>query len=95
MEKRFWIYIITDKPYGTLYTGVTNDLARRVWEHKEGYYKGVSSRYRLRLLVYYEEYPTVMEAIDREKKIKKWKRDWKKQLIEKLNPTWRDLHELF
>ncbi len=93
MEKHFWVYIVTDKPYGTLYTGVTNDLARRVWEHREGLYKGFTRKYELKQLVYYEEYPTAIEAIAREKCIKKWNRDWKKQVIEKLNTTWRDLYE--
>ena len=91
-EKRFWVYIVTDKPYGTLYIGVTNDLARRVYEHREGLVDGFTKKYGLKRLVYYEEYPTPVEAIEREKKLKKWKRDWKKQLIEKFNPTWRDLY---
>ncbi len=92
MEKNFFVYLVADKPYGTLYVGVTNDLARRIWEHREGLYKGFTKRYGLRLLVYYEVYPTAMDAIRREKAIKKWKRDWKKQAIEKTNPTWRDLY---
>ncbi len=93
MEKHFWVYIVTDKPYGTLYTGVTNDLARRAWEHREGMYKGFTKKYGLKCLVFYEEYPTALEAIAREKAIKKWKRDWKKQLIETINLGWRDLYE--
>lgn len=92
MEKNFFVYLVADKPYGTLYVGVTNDLARRIWEHREGLYKGFTKKYGLRLLVYYEVYPTAMDAIRREKAIKKWKRDWKKQAIEKANPTWRDLY---
>jgi putative endonuclease len=95
MEKCFWVYIITDKPYGTLYTGVTNDLCRRDYEHKNGIYKGFSKKYGLKTLVYYEEYPTALEAIHREKCIKKWNRDWKKQIIERFNPKWRDLAEDF
>ena len=92
-EKRFWVYIVGDKPYGTLYIGVTNNLARRVWEHREGLYEGFSKKYALKCLFYYEEYPTAAEAIEREKVLKKWKRDWKKQLIEKLNPVWDDLYD--
>lgn len=93
MEKCFWVYILTDEPYGTLYIGVTNDLARRVWEHREGLYEGHAKKHGIKQLVYYEEYPTILEAIDREKKLKKWKRDWKKQLVDGFNPTWRDLYE--
>ena len=92
MEKRFWVYIVADKPYGTLYVGVTNDLARRIYEHKNGICKGFTKRYRLKILVYYEEYPTMLDAIQREKKIKKWNREWKiHNLIHVQNPSWRDL----
>jgi putative endonuclease len=93
MEKRFWLYIVTDKPYGTIYVGVTNDLCRRVYEHREGLYEGFSKKYGLKTLVYYEEYPTMLNAIEREKKLKKWKRDWKMNLIKPFNPTWKDLYE--
>jgi len=93
MERCFWIYIVTDKPYGTLYVGVTNDLARRMWEHREGVYKGFTKKYGLKRLVYYEDHATALEAIAREKAIKKWNRDWKKQAIEKFNPSWRDMYE--
>ncbi len=95
MEKRYWIYIITDQPYGTLYTGVTNNLARRIWEHKTGAFVGFSKRYGLKLLVYYEEYSRIEDAIQREKKIKKWRRDWKIDLVKSLNPEWKDLGEQF
>ncbi|MDD3181395.1 MAG: GIY-YIG nuclease family protein [Alphaproteobacteria bacterium] len=93
MEKRYWVYIITDKPYGTLYVGVTNDLARRIWEHKTGMYVGFSKRYGLKLLVYHEEYARIEEAIQREKQIKKWRRDWKIDLIHKVNHRWKDCGE--
>lgn len=93
MEKRFWVYILADEPYGTLYVGITNDLVRRSWEHREGLYKGHSKKYGIKQLVYYEEYPTAMDAITREKKLKKWRRDWKKQLINDFNPRWQDLYE--
>ncbi|MDD3181391.1 MAG: GIY-YIG nuclease family protein [Alphaproteobacteria bacterium] len=95
MEKRSWVYIITDKPYGTLYTGVTSDLARRIWEHKTGVYPGFSKKYGLKCLVYYEEYSTIDEAIHREKCIKAWKREWKTHRIKSFNPVWRDLAEDF
>ena len=91
-DKRFWIYIVADKPYGTLYLGVTSDLARRAYEHREGLYAGFTQKYGLKQLVYYEEHSTAEAAIEREKKLKKWKRNWKIQLIAKLNPTWRDMY---
>lgn len=93
MEKSFFVYIVTDKPYGTLYVGVTNDLGRRVWEHKTGVYKGFTKKYGLGLLAYYEVYPTADEAIRREKAIKKWRREWKINKIHEQNRPWRDLYE--
>jgi putative endonuclease len=93
MEKSFFVYIVTDEPYGTLYVGVTNNLARRIWEHQERIYEGFTKKYGLHALVYYEIYPTAEEAIRREKCIKKWRRDWKIQKIQELNPTWRNLCE--
>jgi putative endonuclease len=90
MEKSYWVYIVTDKPYGTLYTGVTGCLPRRSFQHREGSIEGFTKKYGLKILVYCEEHPTAYDAITREKRIKKWNRDWKIQLIEKLNPTWRD-----
>jgi putative endonuclease len=92
MEKRFWVYIVTNKPYGTLYTGITNDLSRRSYEHRNGLYPGFTKKLSLKILVWYSEFSTAIEAISYEKRIKKWRRDWKKQLIEKHNPTWRDLY---
>ena len=93
MEKQYWVYIVTDKPYGTLYAGVTGYLPRRAYEHKEGAIEGFTKKYNLKTLVYCEEHSTAMEAIKREKQIKKWNRDWKIQLIEKFNPKWRDLYD--
>jgi putative endonuclease len=93
MEKSFWVYILTSRPYGTLYIGVTSDLPRRCFEHREGLCDGFTKKYGIKMLVYCEEYPTAYEAITREKELKKWKREWKKQLIETINPTWRDLYE--
>ena len=91
MEKRSWGYIVTDKPYGTLYVGVTASLAHRILQHKEGSVEGFSKRYGLKTLVYCEEHAAILDAIAREKQIKKWNRRWKTELIEKSNPTWRDL----
>ncbi|MFA4994849.1 MAG: GIY-YIG nuclease family protein [Bdellovibrionales bacterium] len=93
MEKSFWVYIVTDKPFGTLYTGVTNDIVRRAQEHRDGLIEGFSKKYGLKTLVYCEEYPTATEAIQREKQIKKWNREWKIHRIKQLNPTWKDLSE--
>jgi putative endonuclease len=86
-------YIVTNHRHGTLYTGVTSDLARRTWEHRTGALEGFSKRYGLKVLVWYEPHGTMEEAITREKHIKAWKRDWKIRLIERMNPTWRDLYE--
>ncbi len=87
-----YVYILASKKIGTLYTGVTNDLARRVWEHKEGIIKGFTSRYIVKRLVWYEVYERIEDAITREKCIKEWKREWKLELIEKFNPDWKDLY---
>lgn len=87
------VYIITNKPNGILYTGVTNDIARRMYEHREKMVEGFSSKYSLTRLVYVEEYPTAAEAIHREKCIKSWKRAWKVRRILEQNPEWRDLYE--
>ncbi len=93
MEKRYWVYIVCDKPYGTLYTGVTGYISRRAQQHKDGSVDGFTKTYGLKKLVFSEEYPTALEAITREKRIKKWNRSWKIQLIETINPTWRDLYD--
>ncbi len=84
---------MTNKPRGTLYVGVTNDLVRRVWEHHEGVVDGFTLRQKLKMLVYYEEHATVPLAIQREKNIKHWVRHWKIELIEGLNPKWADLFD--
>lgn len=86
------MYIITNKKYGVIYTGVTSNLLRRIYEHKQGFVEGFSSKYNLKNLVYYEVHDDIKEAIKREKKIKKWKRTWKFDLIEKNNPEWLDLY---
>jgi putative endonuclease len=87
----YWVYILTNVPRGTLYVGVTNDLLRRAYEHREGVVSGFSKRYGLKMLVYFDRYDTPREAIQREKNIKHWPRLWKLQLVETANPKWRDL----
>ena len=88
-----WIYLVTNRPHGTLYVGVTSDLPRRVWEHRESVVEGFTSRYRLHLLVHAEFHDDIQRAIQREKNIKSWSRAWKLDLIEKQNPNWEDLYE--
>ena len=88
----FYVYIMTNRPNGTLYVGVTNDLARRVYEHKTRQARGFTSRYNVHMLVWYETYGDVNEAIAREKQLKKWERRWKLELIETFNPAWKDLY---
>jgi putative endonuclease len=92
MDRSFYVYILTNQRYGTLYVGVTNDLVRRVWEHKSDLVEGFSKRYGLHRLVWYEAHHDVSHAITREKLIKKWHRDWKVNLIQGMNPDWADLY---
>ena len=92
MENSF-VYILASKKSGTLYIGVTNNLARRVYEHKEGKIEGFTKRYNVKNLVYYEMHSEIKNAIQREKQMKKWYRKWKIELIEKTNPEWKDLFE--
>ena len=95
MERVFYVYIMASQRNGTLYTGVTGDLARRAYEHREGLIKGFTSRYGVKMLVWYEDFPTADEAITSEKRIKRWRRAWKLELIEKMNPQWLDLYLTF
>ena len=88
-----YVYIITNKRNGTLYTGVTTDLKKRIWEHKEGIFDGFSKKHGLKILVWYEVHDDVSEAILKEKRIKKWERAWKLHIIEEMNSEWRDLYE--
>ena len=90
-EKVYYVYILTSKRNGTLYIGVTNDLSRRIYEHKNDLINGFSKHYRVHLLVYYEEHEDVQNAIHREKQLKKWNRTWKLRLNEKYHPQWKDL----
>ncbi len=87
-----WDYIMASRPYETLYTGVTTDLARRIYEHREGLIEGFSETYGCKTLVWYQEFTDIADAIAKEKQIKRWRRQWKFELIEKLNPSWRDLY---
>ncbi|MGB4056768.1 MAG: GIY-YIG nuclease family protein [Alphaproteobacteria bacterium] len=93
MEKIFCVYILTNKIYGTLYVGVTSNLPKRVWEHKNKVVEGFSEKYGLDKLVYYEVHDNAELAIKREKRLKKWDRKWKIELIQKQNPGWKDLFE--
>jgi putative endonuclease len=88
-----FVYILASKQNGTLYIGVTNDLSRRVLEHKNGLFDGFTKKYAVHHLVYFEQYENVELAIEREKRLKTWNRKWKLDLIEKENPTWKDLSE--
>jgi len=87
-----WVYIMTNRPDGILYTGVTADLSRRVHEHREGLYKGFTKRHGLKRLVYYEAFDDIRSAIQREKNIKHYSRAWKVGLIIEMNKEWRDLY---
>jgi len=91
--KTHYVYILASKSNGTLYTGVTNDLLRRVYEHKSGLIEGFTQKYKVHRLVYYEHVNDINSAIQREKKLKKWKRNWKIELIESMNPNWHDLYD--
>jgi putative endonuclease len=88
-----WIYIVTNKPNGILYTGVTSNLARRIWEHREGILPGFTKRYGLKRLVYVEPHPSISAAIQRERNMKHWFRTWKVRLILAANPNWDDLYD--
>jgi putative endonuclease len=88
-----WVYILTNRPNGTLYTGVTRDLARRVWQHREGLSPGFTRRYGLRRLIWCEHHDTITGAIQRERTMKHWPRAWKVRLILAMNPDWDDLYE--
>ena len=90
--KQYYVYLLASKRNGTLYIGVTNDLVRRVWEHKNNVIEGFTLKYNVHMLVYYEITADVESAITREKQMKKWMRQWKIELIEKSNPEWKDLY---
>ncbi|WP_421786281.1 GIY-YIG nuclease family protein [Hyphobacterium sp.] len=88
-----YAYILASKPYGTLYVGSTGDIARRVWEHRNGEGSVFCKKYKVFILVYFEQFDTTQEAIGCERRWKKWKRDWKIDLVNARNPEWRDWYE--
>jgi putative endonuclease len=88
-----WVYIVTNRPNGTLYTGVTSNLARRAWEHREGVANGFTKRYGLKRLVFAERHVDIRTAIQRERNMKHWPRTWKVRLILAANPDWDDLYD--
>ena len=93
MSKPGYVYILSSKRNGTLYVGVTSDLARRVWQHKTDAIPGFTRKYQIHRLVYFEAFDEIKDAIVREKRIKEWKWAWKISLIESRNPEWRDLYD--
>ncbi len=92
-NKTYYVYIMASKRNGTLYVGVTNDLIRRVYEHKTNVVEGFTEKYRVHKLVYWEQLDSVESAIQREKQLKRWNRQWKIALIEKQNSNWQDMYE--
>jgi len=92
-EKHFWVYILASKKHGTLYIGMTDNLAKRVWMHKEKLLDGFTKQYGVTRLVWRESHETREAVFTRERQLKKWKRAWKVELIEKENPDWLDLYE--
>ena len=87
-----YVYILASRKNGTLYIGVTRDLIRRIYEHKSGVVEGFTKKYKVDQLVWFDDSESIIAAIQREKQIKAWKRDWKIQLIEQANPYWHDLY---
>ncbi|MCX7343146.1 MAG: GIY-YIG nuclease family protein [Proteobacteria bacterium] len=90
----YYVYILANKRNGTLYVGSTNDLIKRTWQHKQKLQEGFTARYDVDKLVYFEQFEDAANMAQREKRLKEWKRDWKIELIEKLNPEWKDLYEM-
>jgi putative endonuclease len=91
-QKKYYVYILASQKYGTLYVGVTSDLLKRIYQHKEKIIAGFTKEHNVDKLIYYETYQDIDQAILREKQIKKWRRNWKINLIEKHNPDWLDLY---
>ncbi len=91
-KKSYYVYILASKKNGTLYIGVTNNLIRRVFEHKKKYTKGFTKKYKVDKLVYFEQTESIASAIGREKQLKTWLRKWKIELIDSFNPEWNDLY---
>jgi putative endonuclease len=92
LKEQFYVYIVSNHKNGTLYIGITSNLPARVFQHKSELIGGFTKKYHLHNLVYYEVHEDIRSAITREKQLKKWKRDWKIKLIEKVNPQWRNLY---
>ncbi len=92
-EARGYVYILANRAYGTLYVGVTSDLAKRVWEHREHLVAGFTTKHKIQQLVWYELHDSIEAAITRKKQIKEWHRAWKINLIQDMNPKWRDLYD--
>jgi putative endonuclease len=93
MDKASYVYMLASARNGTLYLGVTSDLVKRIWEHREGVFEGFTKKYGIKHLVWFEVHTDVIAAITREKQLKKWHRDWKINMIQQGNPDWRDLYE--
>ncbi len=92
MQNSYYVYILTNERNGTLYVGMTSALPKRIWEHKNSVVDGFTKAYGTKILVYYEVHQDVNEAIRREKRLKRWDRKWKLELIETNNPQWKDLY---
>ncbi len=90
--ENFYVYILASEKNGTLYVGITSDLIKRIYEHKNNIVKGFTEKYKVHKLVYYEECSDIYEAIQRKKQVKRWYRKWKIELIENFNPEWEDLY---
>ena len=93
MSRSYFVYILASRRNGTLYVGVTNNLVRRVWEHREGLIAGFTRRHGVKKLVHFEEFQDIHHAIHREKRLKRWKREWKMNLIQQANVQWNDLYD--
>ena len=93
IQKSPCVYLLASKPDGVLYLGVTSDLVKRIWQHKNSFVDGFSKKYNVHNLVWFEQHVDILSAITREKNIKRWKREWKVRLIEESNPEWRDLYD--
>ena len=93
MEKSYYVYILEKERNSTFYAGVTSDLVKRIYEHKNELADGFTKKYGIKTLVYYEAHTEIEEAIKREKRLKKWNRPWKMRLIEQMNPEWNDLYD--
>lgn len=92
-EKKFYVYILAKARNSTFYVGVTSNLPKRIWEHKNETFDSFTKKHNIKMLVYYEVHEDAENAIKREKRLKKWNRPWKMRLIEEMNPDWNDLYE--